>query len=257
MTDKESIVDQLESSIIGEGNPPVLFLHGWGGDLHSLDVISKPVSRHRRIISLSLPGFGRSPDPGRSWGTWEYVDAVKDWLDNSGFHQVDIVAHSFGGRIAIGLAAQYKEAVNRLILIASTGLKPHRNMRIRFRLFKARAYGFLSRCLGSKLSGWVRKRREQLGSDDWRNASPVMRSVLGRTINENLQVEMELIKAPTMLIFGSEDKDTVPESGENMGKHISGSEFILVPGAGHYCFLDEKGTVLSAVWRHLELPTAW
>ena len=257
MTDRLNIADRLESNIIGEGEPPALFLHGWGGDIHSLDIISTPVSKHRRVISLSLPGFGRSPEPDGSWGTWDYVGAVKEWLDKNGIQQVDVIAHSFGGRIAIGLSTRHPGLVNRLVLIASTGLKPYRSIRIRFKIFKARIYGWLSKCAGKRISDWMRKRRERLGSADWRSASPVMRSILSRTINENLEQEMARIESSTMLIFGAEDKDTTPKSGESMSRNIPGSELILIPGAGHYCFLDNKGAVLSAVWRHLELPAAW
>ncbi len=243
--------DRLESNTFGDGEPAVLFLHGWGGDCFSLDIISVPISKHRRVISLSLPGFGRSPEPELPFGTWDYVDVVLDWLLKHEIQQVDVIGHSFGGKIAMGLSALYPELVHRLVLIASTGLRPCRSLKTRLRLVTAKSYNLLMKFAGKRMKEWAHRRRERLGSSDWRNASPVMRSVLSRTLGEDITGEMTKIKASTLLIFGSVDKDTTPESGKKMNKHIRDSKLVIIPGAGHYCFLDQKGKVLSEIWSHL------
>ena len=247
----------LEQRSGGVGESPVALLHGWGGDLDTLSGLATPLTQQRRVIALSLPGFGGSPEPESSWGTWDYVALVRRWLEAEAPAGTDIIAHSFGGRIAVGLAARHPELVNRLVLIGSAGLKPPRRLKTRVKIAAAKAMNRMAGLLGGKAAEWLSERKRLLGSADWQAASPVMRGTLSRVLREDLSRECRLIKAPTLLIWGEDDRDTPPILGRRMARLIPNARLVVVPGAGHYCFLDKRGEVLAQVWRHLGLNQAW
>ena len=260
MTKNKSTGYDLDAIVFkrcGEGESRALLLHGWGGNADSLVAIANPLRDHRQVWSIALPGFGGSPEPPEPWDTMDYAGLVNEWIVSRELGEVDVIAHSFGGRVAIALASRHPECVRSLSLIDASGLNMPRSLRTRFKILLARTLTRIGRLTGGKISEWLVRRKEWLGSTDWRTASPVMRGTMSRTISEDLAPELKRISAPTLLVYGSEDCDTPPELGRRMQALIPNSGFVLIPDAGHYCFLDKRGEVLSAIWRHLSLPSAW
>lgn len=250
-------LEKIEAHITGSGTPQILLLHGWGGDVDALNEIAEPLSQHRQVISLSFPGFGSSPEPSESWGTWEYVDFLNDWLGQQITGAVDVIGHSFGGRISIGLTVRYPSLVGRLVLIDSSGLKPRRSLKTRLKILTAKCMSRTSRIIGGRLSEIIDRQRERLGSEDWRQASPVMRGTLVRALKEDLKAELPKITAPTLLVWGNEDNETPLFMAKVMDRLIPDAKLSVIEGAGHFCYLERTGDVVSAIWKHLELPSVW
>ncbi len=97
---------------IGEGRP-VLILHGWGASSATMRPLLKQVrdSLPARAIALDFPGFGFSDRPPGAWGVGDYRAFLETFMDGLGIQAADIIAHSFGGRVAIRLAAECPERV--------------------------------------------------------------------------------------------------------------------------------------------------
>jgi len=241
----------------GKGQPEVLLLHGWGSDPQALSGIVQPLMSQRRTISIGLPGFGGSPEPPESWSTWDYVELLRLWMKKHQLKHIDIIAHSFGGRVTIGLASRYPELVNKIVLMGSAGLVLPRSLRTRTRIVLARAMRKAGRIGGVGVEKWMEAKRQRMGSADWQAASPVMRQTLSRVINEDFTTELTQIQSSSLLIWGENDAAVPPEIGRKMAELIPDSEFILLQNAGHYCFLDCKGETVSAIWKHLDLPKVW
>lgn len=241
----------------GDGRPAVLFLHGWGGDRNSLWCLAEPVSRHRLTVAPSLPGFGRTPEPAAAWGTFDYADGVAALVETCDLGPVDIVAHSFGGRVALALAARRPELVRRMVLVASAGLRRKRRWKAKMKIAASVLLGWAAHTSPPVLQKRFASVREKLGSPDWRAASQRMRQVLVRMVNEDLSALCSSVTAPTLLIWGDCDTETPLEMGRRLAKALPQSELIVIPGAGHFPFLERRGEVLAALWKHLELPSAW
>ncbi len=241
----------------GKGAPPLLILHGWGSSPDVFSKIMQPVSVYRQIFAPALPGFGGSEPPGEPWGSRDYVECIKEWTDLKNLDRFDLIGHSHGGRISIGLASKHPEKINRLILIGSAGLIVPKSLKTRMKIRTAKMLNLAGKIFGGKVRQRLNQLKQKLGSADWQSSSGVMRRTLSRVVNEDLSEDLKNINASTMLIWGENDAAVPPGLGRKMADLIPNSDFKLIKNAGHYCFLDKESETLSHIWKHLELPQAW
>ena len=80
--------------------------------------------------------------------------------------------------------------------------------------------------------------RGKNGSSDYNDASPMMRAILSKTVNEDLKHCMPKISAPTLLVWGENDTATPLRDAKIMEKLIPDAGLALFLGCGHYSFLD-------------------
>ena len=84
-------------------------------------------------------------------------------------------------------------------------------------------------------------RRAKAGSSDYANATPMMRRILSKVVNEDLTDRLASIKAPTLLIWGENDTATPLTDAKKMERLIPDAGLVSFPGCGHYSFLDNQG----------------
>ena len=93
--------------------------------------------------------------------------------------------------------------------------------------------------LGKKLSpGLVEKMQKNSGSADYRNATPLMRQVLVKAVNDDVTELLPNIKVPTLLIWGDEDTATPISDAKLMEKLIPDAGLVVLKNTGHYSFLE-------------------
>lgn len=101
--------------------PPVVLLHGLLVTHYSFRDVIGPLSRDRRVLALDLPGAGESdrPPPSEADGysiPW-LADRIDEVLGELSLSRVDLVGHSFGGTLALWLAATRPDRVRRLVVV--------------------------------------------------------------------------------------------------------------------------------------------
>jgi len=108
---------------IGEGDsPPVLLVHGLGGQWQNwLENIPR-IARERRVLALDLPGHGRSEMPREKITIQGYGRAVDGFLERLGVGRAHVVGNSMGGFVSSELAIQFPERVERLVLVSAAGI---------------------------------------------------------------------------------------------------------------------------------------
>jgi pimeloyl-ACP methyl ester carboxylesterase len=108
---------------IGSGDrPPVVFVHGLGGQWQNwLENIPR-AAQERRVIALDLPGFGLTPMPEREISIPGYGRTVNALCDRLGLGVVELVGNSMGGFISAEVAIQFPQRVDRLILVSAAGI---------------------------------------------------------------------------------------------------------------------------------------
>lgn len=231
-------LNKLDYSIAGEGKP-LLFLHGWGGSRKSFSPVIEHLPRTYKMITLSIPGFGESPEPDVAWSVQDYADLVSAFLDAKltpeERAQLLCVTHSYGGRLA-GKIKKFK----KLVQIASAGIKPERTVGYHVRLA---GYKFLKFLANIPVAGMLFRRphlahRRLRGSDDYQNASPVMQRALTMAVNHDQRKDFAEITCPTLIIWGDADTTTPIEMGRTMEQLIKDSAMVVYPEATHQVYLE-------------------
>ncbi len=225
--------------LAGGSGYPVLLLHGWGCSSQTMQPVFNHLCAHYRVYNFDLPGFGLSPEPAAAWDTVAYADMLAAFIEEKCNGQKPlIVGHSFGGRLALRLGA--KGIPKKLLLTGCAGLPPKRGMD-----YYAKVYSYKAAKKLLSLPGFGKKREELLnsakaksGSEDYRNASEVMRAVFVKTVNEDQTANLPKIAAPTLLFWGENDTATPLTDGETMAAKMQDAALIVKKGGTHFAFIE-------------------
>jgi pimeloyl-ACP methyl ester carboxylesterase len=215
-----------------EPRPPVLALHGW----QRTHADFAPLLHRTGGLALDLPGFGASPPPPDAWGAREYARAVEPALQSLGAPAV-VVGHSFGGRVAVCLAAGNPSLVRALILAAAplVRLAPARRPSLGYRTIR---FLHRMRVIGDRR---MEAARYRYGSHDYRAASGIMRGVLVRTVGESYEDELRQLRCPVDLVWGDLDRDVPVAVAERAAALVgAGASVTVLPDTDHL------GTVANA-----------
>ena len=191
------------------------------------DGLTDRLSERRRVIAFDFPGFGKSFTPTEPWSVDDYADLTAEVLRQIG-QPVDVLAHSFGARVAIKLAARGEKYLDKLLLTGAAGVKPKRSLGY-YR--KIATYKLLRRF------GDAEKLRQKYASPDYLKLNPVMRESFKKVVGEDLTPLLKQVRRPTLLVFGKNDTETPPYMAKIMQKNIKGSALVWFD-AGHFCFLE-------------------
>ncbi len=222
---------------IGGSPARVVALHGWGrsgadfiGLLAGLDA-----------VAIHLPGFGPAAAPDAVWGTDEYARLVAEAIEPLG--PVVVVGHSFGGRIAVRLAALRPELISGLVLTGAplVRLAPVSKPKLSYRIAKT-----LNR-IGLVPDSAMEARRQKAGSADYNAAQGIMRDIMVKTVNENYDDDLARISAPTWLVWGENDTAAPTAAGKVASERIRGARWTVVPAEAHLLTPVLSAAVRAAV----------
>lgn len=228
---------RLHYTITGAGQP-LFLLHGWGCNIETFNVVRPFLEQHFRVVTVDFAGFGHSEEPRQVWGVEEYTRSVEAIAQEEQIESPILVGHSFGGRVSIVFASRNK--TRKVVLVDAAGVKPKRSFKYyrkvyTFKLLKRLAPIVLGRERAEKL---INERRAKAGSSDYNNASPMMRAILSKVVNEDLCHLMPRIEAPTLLFWGERDTATPLSDAKKMERLIPDAGLVTVAGAGHFSFLE-------------------
>ena len=241
----------------GREGRPLLLLHGWGGSVDSFLPLTRDFQSACQVYAVDFPGHANSPEPPEPWSVTEYMELIYAFMKREGILGADIVAHSFGGRVTLLLAATHPEAVGKLLITGGAGLKAQTSGRVsgRTRVYKAlRACadnGLTRRLFGKRVDAWREALIQRFGSADYRALTPSMRQTFNRVLQQDLAWCLPKIKAETLLIWGTEDTATPLWMGERMEREIPGAALIRFEGLGHFAYLDDYPRFKAIAWKFL------
>ncbi len=230
----------------------VVFLHGWGGSVASFKGTYSYMSKYCRCVNLEFPGFGRSKAPDAPLTVYDYAEITRELIVYLDCGKATLIGHSFGGRIAMILAAKYPEMIRSVVLIDAAGLKPKRSVKYFYRKLR---YSFAKLLVKLKI-----RKKEALakyGSPDYRALSGVMRKTFVNVIGEHLNRFADMIECPALIVWGGRDRDTPPYMARYLKRRIKGSKLTVFKEAGHYSYIDRfnECNALIRKWV-LSLPAA-
>jgi pimeloyl-ACP methyl ester carboxylesterase len=136
----------------GRGSPLVL-VHGLGSSAAVEFYFNlEPLAANHRVLAIDLPGFGASDKPSVEYTIDVFIKAVRDLMAAEGLERAAVMGVSMGGRVALGLALESPNLVERLVLVDALGVGPPRRV-LAYRILLTRGLGELT------LSGTARALR--------------------------------------------------------------------------------------------------
>ena len=232
---------------------PLIILHGWGSNKQVMMPLAKQLSDIRDCYVFDLPGFGNSSIPHEPWSVDDYADLIHEFIDNQEFDSVDLLVHSFGGRMALKLCARpnAKQYINRVLITGGAGMKPKRGWKYYLRKYTAKLlkapFLILPSSLRGKALGWLRNTSlwKALGSSDYSKLEGTMRETFVKTVTEYLEPCLPKIPHEILLLWGENDEAAPLYQAKRMEKGIEHSELVVIEHAGHYAFLDRPSHFTS------------
>ena len=224
-------------TVEGSGSP-VILMHGWGCNLTTLASVEKVAVENHTVYNVDFPGFGQSQEPSEVWGVEKYTQLIEELVKVENIENPILLGHSFGGRV--GILYSSRNQVKKLILVDAAGVKPRRSLKYYLKVYSFKISKRLMPLIYGKEGAQKRieAARAKRGSSDYNNATPMMRAILSKVVNEDLKYCMPQIKAPTLLIWGENDTATPLRDAQTMEKLIPDAGLVSFPGCGHYSFLD-------------------
>ena len=229
------VFTEVEDKNINTNNKTVLFLHGWGGNLNSFFPVQKSFIKKYNTLNLDFPGFGKSKEPNIPFDTYMYALSVYEILKKLNISEIIIIAHSFGGRIAILLSSIFHIKVTNLILISSAGIKPRRSLWYYFKVYTYKLFKFLV-----KKNIISHKFLKFFGSKDYKQLSKTMKQTFVNVVNQDLKMYLRLISAKCLIVWGKKDDTTPLYFAKILHREINRSKLLVYKKSGHFCYLENK-----------------
>ncbi len=245
--------------------PPFVLLHGFGTSKEAMTLVAA-MRPEQRVIAPDLPGFGDHPlpegvTPDAAW----YVQQVDLLRAAMGIDRMDLGGTSMGGALATAYAIAYPERVQRLVLLAPAGVNPP----VRNDFMKLADSGY------NPLDIQTRDDLVRIMDLVFKRPPPVPEPLLAAMVERAQQLRPSTLRivaalrpfleggldgqlggvlAPTLVLYGAEDRVTDPSMAKVFGDGIRQSTVVLVPDAGHVPFSDAPEAVRGAMQQFLDAP---
>ncbi len=215
----------------------IVLLHGWGQNIEMMKMLGDPFKEKYRIIILDFPGFGLSEEPKEVIGVDGYTCILEKLLNKLNIKNPILIGHSFGGRVAVKFSS--RNDVSKVILL-SPALRGHDKKGLRVKLLKIMKKVPLLK----ELESWA---KNHIGSRDYKAASPMMKQVLVKTVNEDLSFDAKKINVPVILIYGDLDSEVPEEDTKEYERLIPDCGLIMYEGCTHFAYLERLYQTINII----------
>lgn len=217
-----------------KNNITLVLLHGWGQNIEMMKPVGDRYKKYFNVLYVDLPGFGKSGEPDCSWSVYDYADALKELFDYLDLKDIILIGHSFGGRISLIYSSNYK--VKKLICFASPYCRELNKLPLKTKIYKK-----LKQIPGLKWISSIMK--NFIGSTDYKNASEVMKGILVKSINVDMESDVKKIECPTLLIWGRCDTAVPLKRAYELKNLIKDSGVVVYDDGTHYAYLEHLNEV--------------
>jgi pimeloyl-ACP methyl ester carboxylesterase len=237
--------DRIRYVDTGAG-PAVVLIHGLAASIYSWRHTIMPLAHGGyRVIAFDNRGFGYSEGSATGFSNAAYVDLLFELLDSLQVWDAVLVGHSMGGAIAAEAALARPDRVRGLVLVDAAGLGvrwPFMLRVARWPLVGALFNGFRGRGATAGILRMLYADPSRVTDQDvdqyyaplaQPGAGRALRGVLRQFRFDLLRGRIDSIAAPTLAMWGSEDRLIPPSVGRVVVSELPRGAFVLVPGVGH------------------------
>lgn len=233
-------------------NPAMILIHGYTASVYVWKTVAPMLADAGfHVIAIDLLGFGYSEKPAWfDYSIQSQARMVSRFMNRMGIGKATIVGSSYGGAVALNLALDNSESVEKLVLVdAVCNDEPKDHPLIKLASLPGVGETMTPFLLGSKaflrmrMRGTLAKANHAMITDDRiesirrpLRAADGHRSVLATSRNwsaNRLEEDANLINQPTLIIWGEEDKVIPIKNGYRLHEEILNSRFVILKDCGH------------------------
>ena len=239
---KEVVVFGQKIRYLDAGSgPTVILLHGLGGSGQNWMFTVGALSPQFRVVVPDQLGFGNSDKPMINYRVRTYVDFLDEFYKQLKIERATLVGHSMGGWIAAAFTIAFPEKVDRLELVSATGYAPPANFdykslyalnpstREGMKQLVAKVFFNKSFSSDAMIDQFLAQR---MSAGDGYTINSLIESV-GRR-EDFLDGQLDKIKLPTMIVWGSQDGLVLPAEGTRLKNDIPHARYVLFDECGHF-----------------------
>ncbi len=231
----------------GGAGPTLVHLHGAGGlrltPGHDL------LARHYRVIAFEMPGFGASAENTRSRTMAELAATMAQAASKLGLDRFDLMGTSFGGKVALWLAARHPERITALVLEAPAAIRPA----------GARSPSGTPAEMARMLFAHPERVAPMPPPDPAARAQTqaLVGRLRGPDRDRDLEALLPGLTIPTLVLFGTLDQVIPPEMGHFYKELLPNCHLVLVYDAGHGISTDRPEAFAEVTLDFLERHEAF
>jgi len=238
---------------VGSSKETLLLLHGLGASAERWESVIPLFAKKFKVIVPDLIGFGYSDKPMVDYTTDYFAEFVSKFVDKIGIKKMSIIGSSLGGQIAAESLINYGVNVKKLVLVSPSGIMKHSTPALNEYISAAlypdadSAMSAFQTMSGTKniddkiIFGFIE--RMQLP-----NAKMAfMSTLLGLSNSTKITEKLQLIKIPTLIIWGEEDPVIPIKYAQSFVSGINDCRFYKMEGCGHTPYVEKPDTFFEIV----------
>lgn len=241
--------------------PTVLLIHGMAGNSQTWREVMPKLAENFTVLAPDLLGHGESAKPMGDYSLGAYASGLRDLLAVLGLGPVTVAGQSLGGGVAMQLAYQHPELVDRLVLVGSGGLGREVSWMLRALTLPGAEYAMplifprFLRGRGDTVGRVLHERglRAPRLAEMWKayisltqaeNRAAFVRTLRavidpgGQSVNATDRLYLAAAM-PTLIIWGGEDQVIPVEHAHRAHELIPGSRLEIFEGIGHFPHAEE------------------
>lgn len=225
----------------------LVIIPGWGGTKKSWLNFIELAGRDFEVHFIELPGFGDEPCPESVWGVKEYANFAKSKIAE--LKKPILMGHSFGGQVAVNLAANNPDLFSKLILSGAAVMRPKHSFKRFFFAGLAKIGKLVFRLpLIGRSENFARKYLYKIaGSPDFENTSGIKREIFKKIIRQSQTHLLGKIRQKTLVIWGEKDGYVPLGEGKKIARLIPNAELKIVENGKHGLHIQQPENLLRFI----------
>lgn len=238
---------------------PLILLHGLADSWHIFEPLISYFSETVHIYAMSLRGHGDSSRPDTNYDTKDFEEDLRLFMDELNIHKAVIVGASSGGFPARSFAINHPDRTMALVLLGTPAtlqnipiareIRDNTISKLIDPIDKEFVVDFakstFSKAIPQEVMGNVIQENLKVPAKVWRGAMAGM-------MKEEFPDKLNEIEAPTLIIWGDQDKLLTRQSQEDMSKVISDSTFAILKNAGHLFYYEDPKEAATNILSFIE-----
>ena len=243
---------RLHVEDLGAGAPALVFLHYWGGSSRTWRHVTQALAPAFRTIAVDQRGWGRSDKPVEGYTLADLADDAQRLIESLALDRYILVGHSMGGKVAQLMASRHPAGLAGLVLVAPSPPSP---MGVPLEVRQGMVHAYDSR---DSIIATVRQvlagnplapdDLEQVVDDSLQGAPAAKSAWPLEASQEDITTQAALIRVPTLLISGEEDRVDPPAVlRKELMPRIPQATLHILPGIGHLSPLEAPGDLAELI----------